>query len=553
MCSRGKNGDVPWQTTFSDLLEVRPPCQPAEWRFPFRDMTPDGGETGIDRSYGRERYLHDVAELGLSETWNRICRWTLANGDGANPFLSVDGFGELYEEGLALRDKNGKKTAGQYYTPPDVADVMAEWFDGLDGENVCDVGCGVGNLTLAYFRRIGNDRAKDVLKRGLLYLYDIDETALTICMTTVAVKYGRECIDGMHAFLCDFLDGRVTLPKNCKVISNPPYAAVKDIPKEWLRTDVVESSKELYAAFLEKTLIQSRASVVITPYSFIGGAKFLPLRRVMNGRCGFVVSFDNVPGAIFSGRKHGTFNSNLGNSVRAAITVAEGGKRGKGFRFSPLIRFKGRERKELLTCGRLEAFVGRRRQTVTPARTMFAKCDRRLEHILEAWEGKSRMTLGNLVSENGAYSLYVPNSCRYFTTAVDVPLSRKGQMSLRFRDEDAFRYVMAMVNSSFAYWHWRLYDGGITYPSGLLMRMPVFMDSLSRDDLDFCRRIGREMMDAARSFVVVKANVGMQENVKFPQTYRDRLNRRLLDALGVDDDVSVFDIVHSNTALEVST
>lgn len=553
MRSRGKNGDVPWQTTFSDLLEVRPPCQPAEWRFPLRDMTSDGDETGIDCFYDRERYLRDVAELGLSETWNRICRWTLANGDGATPFLSVDDFGELYEEGLALRDKNGKKTAGQYYTPPDVANVMAGWFDSLDGEIVCDVGCGVGNLTLAYFRRIGRDRAKDILKRGLLYLYDVDATALTICMTTIAVKYGHECIDGMYAFHCDFLDGRVTLPKDCKVISNPPYAAVKVIPEGWRRTDVVVSSRELYAAFLEKTLLQSRASVVITPYSFIGGAKFLPLRRIMNECSGFVVSFDNVPGAIFSGRKHGTFNSNKGNSVRAAITVTEDGKRSKGFRFSPLIRFKGRERKELLTCERLEMLVGRRRQTVTPARTMFAKCDRRLEHVLEAWENKSRMTVGDLVSESGSYSLYVPNSCRYFTTAVDAPLSRKGQMSLRFHDEDAFWYVMAMVNSSFAYWHWRLYDGGITYPSGLLMRMPVFMDSLSRVDLDFCRETGREMMEAARSFVVVKANVGMQENVKFPRTYRDRLNRRLLDALGVDDGESVFDIVHANTALEVNT
>ncbi len=552
MRSRGKNGDIPWQTTFSDLFEVRQPCPDAEWKFPLRDIADEGTGSGIDLAYDRERYLHDVVETGLSETWNRICRWTLANGGSVNPFLSVDGFGELYEEGLALCDKNEKKTAGQYYTPPDVADLMAEWFDRLDGDAVCDVGCGVGNLTLAYFRRIGHDRAKEILKRGLLHLYDVDETALTICMTTIAVKYGLEFIVRMHAYAADFLDAGVFLPQNCKIISNPPYAAVKEIPDTWRRTDVVMSSKELYAAFLEKILLQSRASVVITPYSFIGGAKFLPLRRVMNGFCGFVVSFDNVPGAIFNGRKHGTFNSNMGNSVRAAITVVEGGKRTMGFRFSPPIRFKGRERKELLTCERLETFVGRRRQTVTPARPMFAKCDRRLEYILEAWDGKSHANLGDFVSEDGTHRLYVPNSCRYYTTAVDVPLSRKGQMTLRFRDEDAFWYAMAMVNSSFAYWHWRLYDGGITYPSGLLMRMPVFMDALSREDLDFFRKIGREMMETAKSFAVVKANVGMQENVKFPRTCRDRLNRRLLDSLGISDDESVFDIVHSNTALEVN-
>ena len=63
---------------------------------------------------------------------------------------------------------------------------------------------------------------------------------------------------------------------------------------------------------------------------------------------GFIVSFDNVPGNIFCGRKHGIFNTNTANSVRASITVLKKDDALKGFKVSPLIRFKNEEREKLL-------------------------------------------------------------------------------------------------------------------------------------------------------------------------------------------------------------
>ena len=524
---------------------------PREWKYPYADSH-DFPDSGIDASYDKERYLRDVSEKGLSETWSRICRWMLANGDESDRFLSVGNFGELYEEGLAATDKKEKKSSGQYYTPPDVSHVMAEWFSRLHGKAICDVACGVGNLTLAYFEHIGEREAKRILGDGRLYLYDIDETAVAICVTSILVRYGREYADKIHVFRHDFLDGQLGLPPNCKVISNPPYAAVKDIPTTWRLTDVVASTKELYAAFMEKILTQSESSVIITPYSFIGGAKFYPLRRVMNEDSGFVVSFDNVPAAVFNGKKHGIFNSNMGNSVRAAITVADKETRRKGFRFSPLIRFKSTERDKLLKCQCLESLLGTKRQLVTPKAKMFAKCDRRLEHVFDAWMAKSNATVGDYVTQRGRYELHMPNTCRYFTVALDKPLSRKGQISLRFSDEAAYWHVMSMVNSSFAYWYWRLYDGGITYPTGLFLQMPVFTEALPREDVEFCRKIGLEMIGKSDSFVITKANVGVQENVKFPRRYRDGINRRYLDVLGIADDEKIFDIVHSNMALEIN-
>ena len=158
----------------------------------------------------------------------------------------------------------------------------------------------------------------------------------------------------------------------------------------------------------------------------------------MNEDSGFVVSFDNVPAAVFNGKKHGIFNSNMGNSVRAAITVADKETRRKGFRFSPLIRFKSTERDKLLKCQCLESLLGTKRQLVTPKAKMFAKCDRRLEHVFDAWMAKSNATVGDYVTQRGRYELHMPNTCRYFTVALDKPLSRKGQISLRFSGHTYF-------------------------------------------------------------------------------------------------------------------
>jgi len=429
---------------------------------------------------------------------------------------------------------------------------MSRWLTGVPGEIVCDVGCGVGNLTLSYLSILGEEKARRLLESGRLYLYDLDETALSVCLTSIALRYGRKAAMSIHSVLGDFLDRSITLPENSKVISNPPYAAVQAIPESWIKSETITRGRELYSAFMEKIILQSKSSVIITPYSFLGGDKFYPLRKLMNERSGFVVSFDNVPGMIFTGRKHGIFNSNTGNSVRAAITVVDGGTDAKGFLISPLIRFKNSERNLLLDCNVLEGMLGTHRQTVSSICTMFAKCDRRLEAIHSEWLKKSDSRLGLLTSKIGRHRLSMPNTCRYFTVATDEPLSRKGQITLEFSDEDAYWYVFCMINSSLAYWHWRMYDGGITYPHGLLLEMPTFLGSLKAADRSFCREISKEMITCRDQFIVRKANVGVQENVKYPREFRDRINCRFLQILGVDTNENIFDVVHSNMAMEVN-
>lgn len=503
------------------------------------------------KAYNLAMYQDDIANIGLSQTWQNIINFVL-NNKTKNKFLYWNNFAEIYEIGLALQDKQAKKESGQYYTPDDVALVMSDWFNSQVGENICDVACGTGKLILTYLDLIGKENAINLIKAGKLYLYDLDDIALKICKTILLLKYGQELEPFIHAIHCDFLSKSIVLPENCKVISNPPYAAVNAINSDWNKTDVVLGTKELYSMFMEKIITQSKSSVIITPYSFIGGNKFYSLRKIMNNYNGFIVSFDNVPGNIFCGRKHGIFNTNTSNSVRATITVVENKDNFKGFKTTPLIRFKNEERKKLLRTEVLETFINNEYQIVSKEKPMYYKCAKELNDIWNAWQEKSNSRLGNYVSQYGQNIISMPNTCRYFTTASNGLMNRNGQIVLNIRDKDVFNYVYCLINSSFAYWYWRLFDGGITYPRGLLLNMPVFYDRLSEDDKLFFKNVSNEMIGNSSKYVITKNNVGVQENIKYPREFRDKINKRLLNILGLNIDEKIFDIVHSNMALEVN-
>ena len=496
--------------------------------------------------YNLKDYCKDIEALGIEKAWSLICNYVLKFGENKKSFLNVNNFGEMYEIGLAIIDKQQKKNSGQYYTPDDVARVMAEWFSQIQAENICDVACGTGKLILSYFDYIGEEKTKQVLNDSRLYLYDLDKVALHICKTSILLKYGIEYKEKIHDIYGDFLNKNLKLPKNCKVISNPPYAAMSSIPRSWRHTDVVEESKELYSAFMEKIIEESNCSVIITPYSFIGGKKFFSLRKLMNNYNGFIVSFDNVPGNIFCGRKHGVFNTNTSNSVRASITVVENNDTQKGFRLSPLIRFKNEEREKLLQSEFLKTFLSDKRQIVDKKHQLYSKCFKELQEVFDVWCKKSTSSIRKIICNNGKYKIYFPNTCRYFTVGAKRKLNRTGLLELKIEDKNIWEFIYCLVNSSFAYLWWRVYDGGITYPTGLLYDLPVFYDLLSEDDKMFFENICAKMVSVENNCIVTKLNAGAyQENIKFPKEYRDNINKRLLTILGFDNNIS-FDIIHSN-------
>lgn len=535
------------QFTLFDYLESSPENNQIEELGEININIPDSWKEKF-RSYDINKYTKDIEHFGIQTTWNNICGYVTDNK--ASEFLNVNNFGELYEVALAIEDKKQKKDNGQYYTPEDVALIMAGWLKNLDGYNVCDVACGTGKLILTYLELIGIDEAHRLLSESRVYLYDLDETALTICKTAILMRYGKQYSKNIHAIHCDFLNKNIHLPSNCKVISNPPYAGVSVIPFNWNRTNIQMDTKELYTSFMEKIILESDNSVIITPYSFIGGNKFYSLRLLMNDYSGFIVSFDNVPGNIFCGRKHGIFNTNTSNSVRAAITVVDNKNQNKGFRLSPLIRFKNEEREKLLNCDVLESTLSTKNQTVDKNNKAFIKCQKELQDVYDVWVSKSETSLKEIISEKSQYyKIFVPNTCRYFTTASSYELKRTGMMRLDFDDQDSFNFVYCLINSSFAYWWWRIFDGGITYHIGLLYKLPIFINLLKDDDKAFFKNMAQSMIKIEKECIVTKLNAGtLQENIKFPSKYRDQINDRLLKILGFDKlNSNNFDVVHKNS------
>jgi predicted RNA methylase len=494
------------------------------------------------RNYNLKKYLTHINQYGLEITWNNILNYVIKNGE--NEFLNIENFGELYEAGLAEEDKHSKKKSGQYYTPKDVSKLMSEWLYELDGENICDVGCGTGNLILSYFEIIGKKETQKLLKEGKIYLYDFDKIALKIAKYSIAFLYGMEYLDKINSIYGDFLDEGITLPKNAKIISNPPYGKLFSE----FKTTIQKDTKELYAAFMEKIINSGNKAVIITPYSFLGGSKFFSLRKLTNNYNGFIVSFDNVPGNIFKGKKHGIFNSNTANSVRAAITVVENKSNIYGFKTTHLIRFKNEEREKLLqSSDTIKLFLSKNRQIINENNKIYAKCHIKLEKCFYKWKLKSSITLGKFISKNGNYKLYMPNTCRYFTTASKRKLKRSGYIELSVNEIDKFNFLYCLINSSFVYWWWRIYDGGITYPKSLLNNVPIFYDLLNNEDKEFLSKITKEMINNEEKYITTKINAGkIQENIKFPKKYRDIINQKFLNILDCKNSINDFDLVHNN-------
>lgn len=499
-----------------------------------------------------EEYLTSLDKIGLNDTWMDMLGRFKGNPDHVDGVLSISNFGELYEIGLAHVNKQSKKSLGKYFTPEDVATLMAKWFDALPGENVCDVCCGVGNLILAYLKYIGQSRARDLIKSGRLWLYDKDELALYICVNTIGFIYGDDVVGYIHSRPGDFLDDKVQLPRNCKVVSNPPYAKVDEIPDNWTQTTIVHETHELYAAVMEKVLCEGecQGTVILTPQNYLGRGKFRSLREKLgSGYSGFVIPFDNTPGQLFNGKKHGVFNTNQQNQVRPAILVTDNRKWGIGLNVAGMVRFRNGERDKVLTPEFLFQFVGNTPQRSNGGR--YAKCFPQLEPLMFACRTKSiGERFGDFVCDDGEYKLNFVTTCRYNTVAYVSDLFRSGKRILGFKDSDTRDLAYCWLNSSFCYWHWRLYDGEITYQQGMLDEMPTFIGKLTSDARATLIGIAQEMQGIEGQNIVRKKNSGkMMENVKFPDEYRTKIDNILLLQLGVECDGHGFDIIHAHSVL----
>ena len=109
------------------------------------------------------------------------------------------------------------------------------------------------------------------------------------------------------------------------------------------------------------------------------------------------------------------------------------------------------------------------------------------------------------------------------------------------------------MNSTFAYWYWRLYDGGINCPLTIINTIPVFLDLFNEKQLNKMNSLAEEMQSKEKEYLVYKVNAGKkQENIKFPKKYRNEINKLFFDVLEIDKNISVLNKIHSSSLFEES-
>lgn len=99
-------------------------------------------------------------KLGEEKQKNTILRQVLE--DFAKPELnlkpsrvgSLDVIGNGYEYLIKNFASNGGQKAGEFYTPPEVSDLLAELLDPQPGDTICDPACGSASLLMKCGRKV---------------------------------------------------------------------------------------------------------------------------------------------------------------------------------------------------------------------------------------------------------------------------------------------------------------------------------------------------------------------------------------------------------------
>lgn len=476
-------------------------------------------------------YHRDIDNYGLELTWEKILN------QQTDEMLDSIFWSDYYEEGLAYLNKDAKKEKGQYYTPMDVANVMADFYLDFKGQNICDVCCGTGNLILSAFGLMGKELTRQVILQRNLYLYDIDETALMICKALICNEYGADLKDYINVVIGNFLSPDIHLPKSAKVISNPPYGKMT----EPYNTVIQKNTKELYSSFIEKIVLEAEECVIISPHSYMGGNKFADLRSFLRKHRIDIYSFDNVPCNIFNGVKKGVFNTNSANSVRASILVKYNSQE-REVKISEFLRFETAERTRILNKNFLRTTLNNDIGSLNGEEIFY-----RLRRGSPVKWLNTKNKIKDLCSKKEtAYKIVAPNSCRYYMCGVKRDLSRTGKYTLYAKDEDSFYILYGILNSSYCYYFQRATNGGITYPMELLMNCPI----PEQKDIDMMALHAQvdKMIKEEDKYLALKKNAGVyQENVKFPTECRQELNDIFSPAFG--EDKYDFTCIHSNKYL----
>lgn len=485
------------------------------------------------------RGLHAQSKSGTRENWRRAVvsfvaqkRSDLATevsrildaaplNNDANPLgdLTIGEISVCYEALLALLDNKSRRDSGQYFTPDDAAQFMAQQAVDFPEGTWLDPCCGVGNLAW-HLASVQDDPSDFVKKR--VSLIDTDRTALLTAVALLGTEYlAQDDIDGLallrsRAFTRDFLSQRELPPHDFSIL-NPPYGRTGE-----RNAFDTRSSRENFAYFLERVAKKSKGLIAVTPASYLSAPKFASLRQVLNDKLGggSIFVFDNVPDTLFRGYKFGSNNTSRTNFVRAAITVSSPNH--SEWYITPIVRWRSASRARMFRM--LKDFLAPRE--IGP-HGEWVKIPPGLSELWNRLQHQEQDKLADLICDGETkFSLTVGLTPRYFISAAYRRLERGSKMDLFFPSASSRDRAALVLNSSIPYLWWRALDGGVTLPRRVLLSVPIPQIDVERV---MVKELIRELEETEGDSVVTKLNAGRtNQNVKRPPHLVARLNGLLI-------------------------
>jgi type I restriction enzyme M protein len=151
---------LPAHCTFDVLYEQRNAANIGEVINTVLDEIEDSNKEKLE---GVFRNIDFNSEASLGQTKERNVRLKSLLEDFSDPRLdlrpsrvgTLDVIGNAYEYLIGRFAANAGKKAGEFYTPPEVSQLLARLVDPQPGERICDPACGSGSLLIKCGQQVG--------------------------------------------------------------------------------------------------------------------------------------------------------------------------------------------------------------------------------------------------------------------------------------------------------------------------------------------------------------------------------------------------------------
>ena len=254
-------------------------------------------EENKEKLAGVFRNIDFNSESNLGQTKERNTRLKMLLEDFANPKLDLrpsvvgkqDVIGDAYEYLIANFASDAGKKAGEFYTPAEVSELIAELVNPQAGESICDPTCGSGSLLIKCANQISENGSRDfslwgqenngstwALAKMNMFLHDVDSARIEWGDTIRNPKLLED--DQLRRFEV--------------VVANPPFSLDK-----WGADDV---TSDRFNRFHRGTPPKSKGD-----YAFI--SHMIETMHLLKGRVGVVVPH----GVLFRGSSEGKIRQQL--------------------------------------------------------------------------------------------------------------------------------------------------------------------------------------------------------------------------------------------------